>query len=242
VFKESREHARYWREKLDARDDQLDLPDGPKLQGLIRARTMKRGGVGYVQPDGGSFPTLADMNRFVLEAQGIPCLAWLDGTSEGEQEIERLFKTGIATGTACFALIPDRNFTPGVKDDKLQHLHEVIKLAESYHFPVVIGTEMNSPGQKFVDDFDAAELEPLVPIFLKGAHIAYAHSLLQRHACLGYLSEWAAAHFEKTTDKNAFYEEFGRRFNPEREDRLENLTDTWNPSAIMDLTKGESHA
>ena len=29
---------------------------------------MKKGGVGYVQPGKGSFPLMADMNRFVLES------------------------------------------------------------------------------------------------------------------------------------------------------------------------------
>ena len=40
---------------------------------------MKRGGVGYVAPDRGSFPEMAKMNRFVAEAGAIPTVAWLDG-------------------------------------------------------------------------------------------------------------------------------------------------------------------
>ena len=35
----------------------MDFPEGGKLQNLIRAKTMKKGGVGYVQPGPTSFPT-----------------------------------------------------------------------------------------------------------------------------------------------------------------------------------------
>jgi hypothetical protein len=59
---------------------------GVKLQNLIRAKTMKKGGVGYMQPGEGSFPLMADMNRFVLESGAIATLAWLDGASDGEPE------------------------------------------------------------------------------------------------------------------------------------------------------------
>ncbi len=56
---------------------------------------------------------------------------------------------------------------------------------------------MNAPGNKFVDDFSTAELKPLAPVFLKGAHIVYAHSVLQRESGLGYLSDWAKKPFAK---------------------------------------------
>ena len=44
---------------------------------------------------------------------------------------------------------------------------------------------MNSPGQKFVDDFNSQELAPLLPVFLKSAYIVYAHSVLQQQLRLG---------------------------------------------------------
>ena len=94
-------------------------------------------------------------------------------------------------GAAALNIIPDRNYTPGVKDQKLQNLYDVVELAEKHHFPIIVGTEMNAPGNKFVDSFGTAELKPLAPVFLKGAHIVYAHSVLQRQSGLGYLSAWA---------------------------------------------------
>jgi hypothetical protein len=74
----------------------------------------------------------------------------------------------MSSGAATPNVIPDRNFKPGVKDRKLENLYELVTLAERHGMPVIAGTEMNSPGQKLVDDFDATEQEPLIPVFLKG--------------------------------------------------------------------------
>ncbi|MFC1671680.1 alcohol dehydrogenase catalytic domain-containing protein [Planctomycetota bacterium] len=176
VFGEGKELSDFWAEKLGTDISTLDLPDGATLQNAVRAKTMKRGGVGYVQPDGDLFPTMADMNRFVLDAGGIPAYAWLDGTSSGEREIERLLDLAMSTGVAALNIIPDRNYIPGLRDEKLVNLQHVIDLAEKLELLLVVGTEMNSPGQKFVDAFQSAELSPFVPLFLRGARAAYEHS------------------------------------------------------------------
>ncbi len=228
VFPDAAARAAFWRQKLgDA------PPPGPKLQNLIRAKTMKKGGVGYVPPGEGSFPLMADMNRFVLECGAIPTLTWLDGASEGEKSIEELFEVGKATGAAALNLIPDRNYTPGQRDQKLQNLYDVVALAGKHHFPIMVGTEMNSPGNKFVDSFETAELKPLVPVFLRGAHIFYAHSVLQRQSAMGYLSHWAAGTFTSTAAKNDFFERLGRELTPAKEDQLRGLTATVAPSHIL---------
>ncbi len=228
AFPDANERHAYWTDKLG------DCPpESGQLQALLRSKTMKRGGVGYVQPGKGSFPLMADMNRFVLEANAIPTLTWLDGTSDGEQSIEELFDVAEASGAAALNIIPDRNYTPGVVDQKLKNLHEVIRLAESRHFPVIVGTEMNSPGNKFVDSFNTGELRPLLPVFWKGAHIVYAHSILQRVAGLGYLSDWARHQFATVSEKNTFYESVGRQLEPSAEDRLNTLTPDLSPDRIL---------
>jgi len=228
MLPDAAQRAAFWKEKLgDA------PPAGAKLQNLIRANTMKKGGAGYVQPGKGSFPLMADMNRFVLESGAIPTLAWLDGTTDGEKCIEEFFQVGIASGAAALNIIPDRNYTPGVKDQKLQNLLDVIVLAEKHDFPVVVGTEMNSPGNKFVDSFETAELKPLVPVFLRGAHMVYAHSVLQRQSGLGYLSVWAKKTFATTAAKNEFFEKLGRELQPSTEERLRGLTAEATPAQIL---------
>jgi len=214
TFTNESELVAFWSEKLGEAADKLDLPDGPKLQNLIRSKTMKQGGPGYVTPGKGSFPKMADMNRFILEAGGIPTITWLDGTSDGEKNIDELFDTAIASGAAALNIIPDRNYKPSVKDQKLDNLYAVVSFAEKRNFPVIVGTEMNSPGQKFVDSFESAELAPLAPVFIKGARIVYAHSVLQSRGQMGYLSRWANLQFPDVRSKNAFFEDMGRKFQP----------------------------
>jgi hypothetical protein len=120
-----------------------------------------------------------------------------------------------------------------MKDQKLQNLYDVVALAEKYHFPVIAGTEMNSPGNKFVDLFATAELKPLVPVFLRGAHIVYAHSVLQRQSGLGYLGAWAKKTFPTVAAKNNFFEQLGRELQPAAEVRLHGLTAEATPSQIL---------
>ena len=90
-------------------------------------------------------------------------------------------------------------------------------LAEKNHFPIIVGTEMNAPGNKFVDSFETAELKPLVPVFLRGAHIVYAHSVLQRQCGLGYMSPWAQKTFASPAAKNDFFEKLGRELHPPKD-------------------------
>ena len=179
VFTDNQKLARFWSEKLELGIEaaSIDLPEGADLQDMIRSKIMKQGGVGYVRPGEGSFHKMDETNKFILDAGGIPALAWLDGTSDAEKNIEELLEVAMATGVKAINIIPDRNYTPNIKDNKLANLYHMVEVAKKKHLPVVVGTEMNSPGQKFVDDFDSKELSPLVPIFLKGAEIVYAHEL-----------------------------------------------------------------
>jgi hypothetical protein len=233
IFGQTDALAKFWSEKLGVEVKATELPEGRELLNMIRARTMKRGGVGYVLPDKGSFPQMADTNQFVLAAGGIPTLTWLDGTSEGEKAIEELLEVAMSTGAAAINIIPYRNYTPGAKNEKINNLYQVVELAEKLHLPVVVGTEMNSPGQKFVDSFNTKELSPLVPIFLKGAHIVYAHSALQQKCGMGYTSRWAKETFRSVAEKNKFFRELGSLLKPEQEDKLGGITADATPEQIL---------
>jgi hypothetical protein len=233
IFSRPEELADFWSEKLGMEITTTQLPESRDLLNAIRAKTMKRGGVGYVQPGKGSFPRMADTNSFILAAGGIPVHTWLDGTSDGEKAIAELLEVAMSTGAAAINVIPDRNYTPGASGVKLDNLYQVVQLAEKLHLPVVEGTEMNSPGQKFVDDFASKELEPLVPVFLKGAHIVYAHSVLQRKCGLGYTSEWAKKNFENVAGKNKFFEELGNSLQPKQQDSLVDLSEDVTPKDIL---------
>jgi hypothetical protein len=138
----------------------------------------------------------------------------LDGCSVGEQSIEELVEVGRSTGVAAFNIIPDRNYTPGQSDQKLENLNQVIQLTKDLGLPLLGGTEMNSPGQKFVDDFASPELAPHQAVFLRGSWILHAHSTLQRYAGMGYLSEWANNQFPISQPKTNFTHLLGKAFLP----------------------------
>jgi hypothetical protein len=222
IFPNNAKLAKFWSEKLAADTSALGLPDGRDFLNMLRNKTMKRGGVGYVVPDKGAFPTMADMDKFSFAAGAMPAMTWLDGTSEGEQALDELIDVAIHSGVVAFNVIPDRNYTSGLgkSDAKYKNLKLALELADSRGLPIVCGTEMNSPGQKFVDDFKTKELSQFVPLFLKGAYIIYAHSVLQRQCGLGYTSQWAKNNFANTNEKNDFFRKLGESLEPGRENAL----------------------
>ena len=240
IFSSGQDLADFWIEKLGVEVKLAELPESRELLNTIRAKTMKRGGVGYVQPDTCSFPLIADTNKFILAAGGMPVHTWLDGTSDGEKAIEELLDVSMSTGSVALNIIPDRNYTPGAKDVKLENLYAVVEVAEKRHLPIVVGTEMNSPGQKFVDSFDTPELAELVPVFLKGAHIVYAHSVLQKQCGLGYTSRWAAKEFENVARKNDFFQKLGSSLQPQDEDKLAGLSKDTTSEKILDIVTRDS--
>ena len=193
------------------------MREGPPFRQAIRAKLMKRGGVGYVQPGPETFPTLDAVHRLIVASGALPCAAWLDGTSEGEQMMEGLLALLIGEGVVALNIVPDRNWNvadPDLKRVKLRNLYEVVDLAEKLALPLNVGTEMNSPGKKPIDDFDAPELAPVRDVFLEGAYFIYGHTVLQRAIGLGYQTEWAKAYLPSRRARNAFYAEIGRRVPP----------------------------
>jgi hypothetical protein len=73
---------------------------------------------------------------------------------------------------------------------------------------------MNSFGQKLVDDFSAPELQPVIGDFMNGAYFIYGHTLMQRHAGLGYQSDWAKSQLPTRRQRNDFYTQIGRHVPP----------------------------
>lgn len=214
IFPDTHACAAYWSGKLGVSQDKAAtlLGDAPALQALIRSKTMKAGGVGYVQPEGPDFPGVEEVNAYSRASGAIPTFAWLDGTSAGELAIDELLDVMVASGVAAVNIIPDRNWNlpdAAVRKDRVARLYDFVHKAEARRLPILIGTEMNAHGQRFVDDFEAQELQPLYGVFRAGADIVHAHTMLQRHAGMGYLSPWAEASFHRTARKNDFFEALG---------------------------------
>ena len=166
-FKKSEDRKAYWTAKLGAYDE-----NPVKLEALIRSKTMKKGGVGYVQAKGEAFPTLEDMNNFVRDCGAIPTVAWLNGLSSGEEDPGALLDLHMQYGAEAITIIPDRNWNVSdlaKKKKLLAELARFIKAAQERGLPIFAGTEMNAPGQKLADDFSVPELSKYRDIFIAGA-------------------------------------------------------------------------
>jgi hypothetical protein len=232
--------VRFWADRLDVPLDQVEalLSDAPRFQNLIRARLMKRGGVGYVQPGHDTFPSVDEFHRMILACGALPCAAWLDGTSAGERAIEELLELLIGKGAVALNIVPDRNWNvadPEVRRVKLQNLYDVVRLAQDLALPLNVGTEMNSYGQKLVDDFDVPELAPVRESFIDGAYFVYGHTVLQRALGLGYQSTWAQAHLPSRRERNDFYTRVGRRVPPGKPGvaLLQSLDPAMSPAEVL---------
>jgi len=92
---------------------------------------------------------------------------------------------------------------------------------------------MNAYGQKFVDNFSAPEMKPLHEDFLCGAHIVYAHTLLQQHAGMGYMSTWSDANFKDVQSKNEFFEKVGQKISPAKAEFVQSITVENTPEQIV---------
>ncbi len=230
----------FWAGKLGmAAGDMAPLMnDSPALQNLVRARLMKRGGVGYVQPESGMFPSLETIHQLIVGCGALPCGAWLDGTSEAEQAAEEWMAFLVGKGIVAMNIIPDRNWNiadPKVRRLKIQNLYRIVELAQELDLPLNVGTEMNSFGQKLVDGFAEPELAPVRQAFLDGAHFVYGHTVLQRALGLGYQSEWAQAHLPSRRERNTFYLRVGYRVPPGMRGifRLRQLAPVASPDEIL---------
>jgi hypothetical protein len=203
--------AAFWSEKLREPLEQVRavLDDPVALKELMRARLMKYGGVGYAAPQKANFPALDEVVRMTLDCGGVPTIGWLDGTNDGEKDPEELFRFLMGKGLPMLTVVPDRNWNlrdPAEKAAKVDHLHEAMAVADRLELPVIVGTEMNKHGQKFVDTFDAPELAPYRDVFLNGARIAWGHTLLRMTAGVGFAGAWVERWFGgDAARRNAFF-------------------------------------
>ncbi|MFN8485355.1 MAG: hypothetical protein U0768_20135 [Anaerolineae bacterium] len=232
--------AAFWASRLDMPADRIAdlMGDGPAFQNLVRSRLMKRGGVGYVLPGPATFPLLDTVQQLILTAGALPCYAFLDGTSAGEGAMGELLDLLVAKGTAAINIIPDRNWNiadPETKRVKLQNLYAVVDLAEEMALPLNVGTEMNSFGNRLVDDFSAPELAPCRAAFLDGAYFVAGHTMLGRAVGQGYGSEWARSYLPDRRARNAFYTSVGKLVRPGRAGltQLRAMDRDWTPSEIL---------
>lgn len=161
--------AAYWQDKIGGFE-----VDPVKMEALIRAKTMKSGGVGYVKAAPESFPTLEEMNKFIKACGAVPTLAWLNGLSAGENDVDALLDLHLKYGAGAATLIPDRNWraADAAKSAKLvAELDRFVAAAVKRNMPLLAGTEMNAPGQLLADDYTIEQLKKHQDIFIAGVDV-----------------------------------------------------------------------
>jgi hypothetical protein len=183
---------------------------------------MKRGGLGYEQPTQNTFPPLDTVIRMILDCRAIPMSTWLDGTSDGESDPETQLDCLTEKGVAAVNIIPDRNWNikdPQEKARKVAELDRYVAAANARDLPVNVGTELNKPGQRFVDDFAADALKPHHATFLTGAQVMIGHTRLMRYADTAYTDAKMADAYPARRDRNAFFAAVGALPAPDRATR-----------------------
>jgi hypothetical protein len=241
TFPQSADRIAFWSTKLSMETEKIAaiIDDAAAIEALIRAKTMKSGGVGYVQATPESFPTLEAMNSLVSACGALPAIAWLNGESAGESDPDALIELHIAKGAAALNIIPDRNWNfadAEVRAQKINELDRIIAAAKKRHLPIVIGTEMNAPGLKLVDDFECDALAPYADDFVDGAAIIFAHTLLVS-ANMGYLSEWATKNFADIAEKYRFYADLGRSATADKWNVVTTVSVNNSPAEITVMVK-----
>jgi hypothetical protein len=88
---------------------------------------------------------------------------------------------------------------------KVRYLHDIVERAGRRGLPLVVGTEMNAPGLRFVDDFEAPAMAPVRGAMLRGADVMLGHSAAVLASEPGYASDWARAHFPDVCERNAHF-------------------------------------
>ncbi len=232
--------ATFWASRLGMEVAAVEkaMLDNAGFQNTVRSKLMKRGGPGYMQPDAGTFPHVERLHELALHCRALPCAAWLDGMSEGEQAMDELLALLVGKGAVALNIVPDRNWNladPKAAAAKQQKLYEVAALAKEFDLPLNVGTEMNSFGQPVVDNFEATALAPVREAFLDGAYFIYGHTRLERHLALGYQSDWTADQLPTRTQRNAFYAAVGRAVPPGIEGHrlLKNVQSDMAPKEVL---------
>ncbi|MBA4387675.1 MAG: hypothetical protein C0404_06815, partial [Verrucomicrobia bacterium] len=159
VFGNPEKTARFWSDVLGRpfEDTVALMADMPELEESVRAKLVKRGGLGYEQPSPQAFPPVEDFIKWVSSCDAIPMLAWLDGTSGGEKDPRNFLELVTGKGIAAVNIIPDRNWNISnaeTRKVKVANLRAFVEEADRMGLPVNIGTEMNKQGLPFVDNLD----------------------------------------------------------------------------------------
>lgn len=237
--------ANFWSQKMELEIGTVsDLMLNPAtFSDAIRRKLMKLGGIGYVQPGPDAFPTAEEFYQMVISNGALPTYNYLDGSTNGEQRMEQILELLVKKGISGFNLIPNlaipeldgQSENSQKRDKQIQLLLRNVEIAREFDLPLHIGTEMNSYGQRKMDNLDSPELVSVKKHFIDGSYFIYGHVKLQRVLGMGYQSEWAGSWLPSRAERNKFFTKAGYRIPPGEPGlrKLKALNISMHPSEIL---------
>ncbi len=165
------------------------IDDAAAVEGEIRSRLLKAGGVAYVREDPRAFLAIEEVIRIILDAGGIPCYPVLLDNADGEitdyeSNYDRLYKNLTDLNVYSLELIPGRN-DHGILTDFVHYFDEK-------GFVITFGTEHNTP---FLDPLTITARggcplgSYLEQVSYRGACVIAAHQYLRSINEKGFLDE-----------------------------------------------------
>lgn len=239
VFPEREDQAVFWADVLGrAPQDAEALAGDPAAFREAIWEKFKNLTAEERNPD--QYPGVTDFFKAVSASGALPCVYWLNGSTAGESDTRRLLDDAIHWGARAVAVTPDRLWNIADADKKrmrLGALDQLMQAARERSLPVLAGSFMDAPHQKFVDSFDAPELAAYFRDFNDGAFWLYGHATLHRATGYGLQSEWADETFGRNrAAANAFYLEAGKKAPPGKATRVRiaNVGPEPDPADILD--------
>ncbi len=226
IFKEVHDLAVFWADVLGRSPNDVEslLNDSVCFMEVLSEKLERMDMEAQPAGEVRTYPGITDFFKAVTASGAIPCLLWRDGMSDGESNPDKLLDDAINWGARAIALTPDRNWNILDQEEKLKKqaaLGDMVRAARERMLPLLVGSPMSGPRQKFVDSFDAPEISAYFRDFTDSAFWLYGHTTLERAAGLGYMSEWAEKHFKNDrAAANAFYLEVGKKAQPGKATRV----------------------
>ncbi len=166
-----------------------DLTDKPAIANEIRSKLLKLGGAAFVPESPTSFPSVEQIEAYVLDAGGIPCYPVLLDDRKGnlitsfESDWNFMDEQLKAMNVHMVELIPSRN--------SVDKLREFVQFFSEKGYVVAFGSEHNTPGVFPLEvKIDGTNVLPedLKKVAYEGACVVAAHQYLKAKEKEGFVT------------------------------------------------------
>jgi hypothetical protein len=217
TFPDAADRAVFWADVLGRSPEDVEClwSDRGEFMDVVQEKLLR---MAPEESSSAAYPAAADLFRAFEASGAAACILWRGGASGGVADAGKFLDDAVNWGARAAALTPDACWNiadPAEKERGLAALSDFMAAARKRNLPVLAGSFMDGPRQKFVDSLDAPELSPYVRDFADSAFWLYGHAVLQRAIGAGLTSDWAHRHFgPDRAAANAFYAEAGRKAAP----------------------------